>query len=99
MITEELFITLIFIDMAFTLFFFIALKEYWANLICAGACYLISTGISDMMTSGVDSNGTTMTDPWLASIFGWHALLMLALCGAALLKNTVLTPQRRTRRP
>lgn len=70
------------------------LKNYWSNIICAGMCYMMSTGISSMMVSGIDSNGAVITDPWLASIFGWHSYLMLALCALALLKNTVLSNER-----
>jgi hypothetical protein len=80
-----------FLDAALTIWFFLDFKSYWSNIICAGMCYLLSTGISDMMTTGIDSNGVVVTDPWLASIFAWHSYLMLAMCGFALLKNTVLS--------
>jgi hypothetical protein len=90
-LTQEIWIALVFIDVALTIWFFLDMKNYWSNLICAGLCYLLSTGISDAMTVGIDNAGTVVTDPWLASIFAWHSYLMLALCGLALLKNTILS--------
>lgn len=95
MLTEQIWITLAFVDVAFTIWFFLDMKAWWSNLICAGMCYFISTGLSSAMTSGVDDAGVVMTDPWLASIFAWHSYLMLALCGFALLRNTVLSEPER----
>lgn len=91
MISETIWIALVFIDVAFTVWFFLDLKSYWSNIIVAGMTYLLSTGLSSMMVAGIDSNGAVITDPWLATIFSWHSYLMLALCGLALLKNTVLS--------
>jgi len=96
LLTQEIWVALVFLDAAFTIFFFIALKEYWANLICAGVCYMLSTGLADSMTTGIDNGGVTVTDPWLASVFAWHSYLMLALALLALLKNTVLAEPDRS---
>jgi hypothetical protein len=89
-LSQEIFIALVFIDVGFTVWFFLDMRTWYSNLISAGFCYLLSTGLSTMMVQGVDAGGTVITDPWLASIFGWHSYLMLLLAGLALLKNTVL---------
>jgi hypothetical protein len=74
-------------------------REYWSNVVCAGACFFLSTGLSMMLTTGAMTLGGAgaagaSVDAWAASMISWHSYLMLAMTGYALLKNTVLAPER-----